>query len=176
GFMRDPPGWRSRRHALWFLFFKEAFALHPIRAALKRQHAILYVWRELMEDCIVILNQVQLSIAFLRPEDLAGMRYSYRQFRGHRLGAPGPVHAGTSGNSTSWGRLSSLRHRKTGWQRLLSAVHSWNDSWAMSRGARKTTPFSRGVSNSAVCDLTKGILFFNYGSPVRLIFAVTLPS
>src|SRR5260370_13741693 len=135
--MSDAFGWGVCGHPFRFFFLVEALASHSVRAALQRQQTIFHIRGKLRENALVVPSQVKLCVTFVRPENLVGIREFNGKFLVFVPARPQFLHADLSGKRTAWRRLSSRRPRKTGWRSLPSAVHSWKEICATSRGARK---------------------------------------
>ena len=77
----DLLGGRAGWHAGWGFFLIEAAATHAIWAALERENAIFHVGLKLGKNVGVILDELELGIAFFGPENFCRIGNGGREFR-----------------------------------------------------------------------------------------------
>src|SRR6266545_3974566 len=157
---------RVGRHPRGLLLLDEALALHPVGTSLQREQAVLHVGFQIRKDHVVEPRQIEFRVSLLGPEDLGRVGQMDSRFwildfgfwirgllplppgEGQGEGGTGAglllFHFSPPGRMTSAGFLSSRRPRYTGWRSRWSAVHSWKEICATSRGSTQAAPFSRG--------------------------------
>src|ERR1700694_2941058 len=64
------------------LFLVEAAAAHAVRTALEREDAVFYIGLELGKNVSVELDELELGVAFVGPEDFIGVGDGYRKNSG----------------------------------------------------------------------------------------------
>src|ERR1700736_2213673 len=68
-------GWQAGRG----FFLREAAAAHAVWTALEREDSVFYVGLELGKNVSVILNELELGVAFVGPENFIGVGDGYRK-------------------------------------------------------------------------------------------------
>src|ERR1700722_8343422 len=79
-YVSDPLGGSAGWHAARSLFLVETAAAHAVWAALERENAIFYVRLKLGKNVGVKLDELELGVAFLGPENFIGIGDGDREF------------------------------------------------------------------------------------------------
>src|SRR6266540_3697954 len=133
-----------------------------LRGSAEREQAVLHVGFQLRKDHVVEPREIEFRVSLPGPEDLGRVGQTDRRFWildfGFWILSAG-FHDLPPGRMTSAGFLSSRRPRYTGWRSRWSAVHSWKEICATSRGSTQAAPFSRGGFLTGGVFMTRGRSF-----------------